>query len=81
MCTINMTFEVPDTKLIDLEALKQQIQDIVNVIIARPNLQKKETAASWTEEFRGKWQDDNITAEDFVREIRNNRNARAVVEL
>ena len=81
MCTINMTFEVPDTKLIDLEALKLQIQDIVNVIIARPNLQKKETATSWTEEFRGKWQDDNITAEDFVREIRNNRNARAVVEL
>lgn len=40
MCTINMTFEVPDSKTIDVEALKEHIRDIVNVIIARPNLQK-----------------------------------------
>lgn len=37
----------------------------------------------WTEEFRGKWQDDNMTDEEFVNEIRRNRdsNTREIVEL
>lgn len=42
MCTLNMTFEVPDSRAIDIEALKLQIYDIVNVIIARPSLLKSE---------------------------------------
>lgn len=57
MCTVTMTFDVPETR------------KIVN--------------KSWTEEFRGKWQDDNMTAEEFVNEIRRNRdsNTREIVEL
>ena len=81
MCTINMTFEVPESKSIDIEALKKQINDLFNVIVARPSVLKKENNHAWTEEFRGKWQDDNMTAEEFVREIRAHRNTRQIVEL
>ena len=57
MCTVTMTFDVPETKKIDNKP--------------------------WTEEFRGKWQDDYMTAEEFVNEIRRNRdsNTREIVEL
>lgn len=45
--------------------------------------QKDTSTASWTSEFKGKWQDDNMTAEEFVREIRQNRELsdRKIVEL
>ncbi len=81
MCTINMTFEVPESKSIDIEALKKQINDLFNVIVARPSVLKKEKNHAWTEEFRGKWQDTNISAEDFVREIREHRETRSIVDL
>lgn len=46
MCTINMTFEVPETKHIDIEALKQKINAMVIQLIADPNaevIEKVET--------------------------------------
>lgn len=42
MCTINMTFEVPESKHIDIEALKRKINAIVQVIITMPNIEKVE---------------------------------------
>lgn len=75
MCTFSMTFNVPESKTIDIEALKKQINDLVNVILARPSVLIKESPTSWTEEFRGKWEDENMTAEEFVREIRAHRNS------
>lgn len=36
MCTINMTFEVPETKHINIDALKQKINAMVVQIIANP---------------------------------------------
>lgn len=81
MCTINMTFNVPESKAIDVEALKKQINDLVSVILSRPSILKKENTTPWTEEFKGKWQDDNMTAEEFVSEIRANRSYRNTVEL
>ena len=81
MCTINMTFDVPDSKYIDIDALKNQINDFFHVIISRPSVLKRDVNHSWTEEFRGKWQDDNMTAEEFVKEIRMGRTYRNVVEL
>ena len=36
MCTINMTFEVPETKHINIDALKQKINAMVMQIIANP---------------------------------------------
>lgn len=81
MCTINMTFNVPESKAIDVEALKKQINDLVNVILSRPSILIKEKPTSWTEQFRGKWQDSNMTAEEFVSEIRAHRTCRNIVEL
>lgn len=83
MCTINMTFNVPETKDIDIEALKKQINDLVNVILARPSVLNKKShhSPSWTEEFRGKWQDDTMTADEFVQEIRSNRDYRNTLNL
>lgn len=37
MCTINMTFEVPETKHIDIEALKLKINAMVMQLIANPS--------------------------------------------
>lgn len=81
MCTINMTFNVPESKAIDVEALKKQINDLVNVILSRPSILVKEKPTSWTEQFRGKWQDENMTAEEFVSEIRAHRACRNIVEI
>lgn len=82
MCTINMSFNIPESKAIDIEALKKQINDLVNVILARPSVLISDTpTTSWTKEFRGKWQDENMTAEEFVREIRNHRSVSNIIEL
>lgn len=37
MCTINMTFEVPETRHINIEALKKQINAMVLQLIANPS--------------------------------------------
>lgn len=68
-----MTFDVPETKPIDLAALKQHMQALFDVVVSMPSVLKKEQASSVVDEFRGKWQDDNMTAEEFIREIRMNR--------
>lgn len=46
MCTFNMTFEVPESKNIDIEALKKQINAFVQVVTSMPNIEKsdKDTA-------------------------------------
>lgn len=46
MCTVNMTFEVPETKHINIEALKKQINAMVLQLIANPSaevIEKDET--------------------------------------
>lgn len=42
MCTVNMTFEVPETKHIDIEALKQKINAMVMQLIANPSVEVME---------------------------------------
>lgn len=42
MCTINMTFEVPESKSIDIAALKEQMYGFFNLLISRPSIVKKE---------------------------------------
>lgn len=81
MRTISMTFNVPESKHIDVEAFKKQMNAIVNVILSYPSVLKDTPQPSWTEEFRGKWQDENMTAEEFVNEIRARRTSRSTVEL
>lgn len=43
MCTINMTFEVPESKSIDLEALREQMYGFFNLLISRPSIVKTDT--------------------------------------
>ena len=47
-----MTFEVSDSKAIDIEALKVQMQGYLNFILSMPNLYKSEKTDNeeWTEE-------------------------------
>ena len=42
MCTFSMTFEVPESKSIDIEALKLQVQSFVSAVTAVPNIRKNE---------------------------------------
>lgn len=46
MCTINMTFEVPETKHINIEALKQKINAVVLQLIANPSAEVVEKVES-----------------------------------
>ena len=81
MRTISMTFNVPESKHKDVVAFKKQLNAIVDVILSYPSVLKNTSQPSWTEEFRGKWQDKNMTAEEFVNEIRSRRTSRSTVEL
>lgn len=38
MCTIKMTFQVPDSKHIDVEALKTQVNNFVGYLISVPGI-------------------------------------------
>lgn len=60
MCTINMTFEVPDSKAIDIVALKNQLNDFFNIIVSRPSILKKEnpSGGSLRNAFYGDWGED-----------------------
>lgn len=46
MCTLNMTFEIPESRSIDMEALKQNIQAYVNLVVAYPSILKKDKPES-----------------------------------
>lgn len=72
MCTINMTFEVPDSRAIDIEALKSQLNDLFKVIVSRPSLLKKETPrkSSLRTAFSGDWNNtqDSVSYAQMLRE-------------
>lgn len=59
MCTINMTFEVPDTMAIDVDALKGQLNAFFKVIVSRPSILKTEPQqkSSLRDAFSGDWGD------------------------
>lgn len=46
MCTVNMTFEVPESKSIDIEALKKQMYGFFNLLISRPSIVKEDVDTS-----------------------------------
>lgn len=81
MCTINMTFEVPETKGIDLDALKEHIRAYFNLVISSPSVLKKETKEEdkLTDElldrFAGCWHG-NETAEDIIASVKECRTIR-----
>lgn len=44
MCTLNMTFEIPESHSIDIETLKQNIQTYINLVISYPSILKKDNS-------------------------------------
>lgn len=40
MCTVNMTFEVPEARHIDIEMFKRQVNAFVQLIISTPSIEK-----------------------------------------
>lgn len=68
MCTINMTFEVPESKHIDIEALKRQINAFYHIIISTPSIvmpeksKKKRYDMSVFDSLSNNW---NIDEEDL----------------
>lgn len=77
MCTLNMTFEIPEARSIDIEALKQNIQAYVNLLVSYPTILKKETDAEkeyterMLERFAGCWHGDE-TPEQILSKIKEN---------
>ena len=55
MCTVNMTFEVPETKHINIEALKKQINAMVLQLIANPSAEviEKDEPPRLSQRLRG----------------------------
>lgn len=43
MCTISMTFDVPESKHIDIEALKTQVNNFVGYLISVPGIVWQQT--------------------------------------
>lgn len=71
MCTINMTFEVPDARAIDIEALKSQLNDLFKVIVSRPSVLKRDVTkgSSLRNAFSGNW-DDNQDSVSYAQMLR-----------
>lgn len=81
MCTINMTFEVPDAKGIDVEALKQNIRAYFNLVISSPSVLVKDSISSdrQTEQmlnrFAGCWHGDE-SADEIIARINESKSIR-----
>lgn len=79
MCTLNMTFDVPDTRAIDIDALKCQLNELFKVLISRPSILKEETTrkSSLRNAFSGNWGNtqDAVSYAQMLREecVINNR--------
>lgn len=79
MCTLNMTFEIPDAKAIDVDALKSQLNDFFKVIVSRPSILKENSIRKHTlrNAFSGNWGDgmDAVSYAQMLREesVVNNR--------
>lgn len=76
-----MTFEIPESRSIDIEALKQNIQAYVNLLVSYPTILKKETGADkeytekMLERFAGCWHGDEST-QQIMSVIKENRSFR-----
>lgn len=81
MCTINMTFEVPETKGIDVEALRRHISAYFSFVISSPSVLKSETAFAddeterMLERFAGCWHGEE-SVDDIMSCINENKSIR-----
>lgn len=81
MCTINMTFEVPETKGIDVEALRRHISAYSSLVISSPSVLKSEIMPAedeterMLERFAGCWHGDE-TADEIISFINESKSIR-----
>lgn len=78
MCTINMTFEVPETKHINIEALKKQMHSYLEFILSMPNLTTKEDDDIDEKHIfdcfdGGGWAEDPRSAHEIADELHDSR--------
>lgn len=77
MCTINMTFEVPETKHIDIEALKKQMHSYLEFILSMKNIEekddKKKYDMSFFNRFDNDWSDDSRDSHEIAAELHDAR--------
>lgn len=77
MCTVNMTFEVPETKHIDIEALKKQMYSYLEFILSMPNIaektEDKEYDMSFFDRFNNDWSDDPRDSHEIAAELHDAR--------
>lgn len=73
MCTINMTFEVPESRHINIEALKKQMHSYLEFILSTPNIEMpgKEEEKKYDMSFfdcfdGGGWADDPRSASEIA---------------
>lgn len=81
MCTINMTFNVPETAPFNIEALKQQMQAYFDHIISFPSVLKREDTAEdqFTQQmlnrFSGAWHGEE-SADEIIAKINESKDVR-----
>lgn len=85
MCTVNMTFEVPESKHIDIEALKRQMRSYLDFILSTPSVTVHDTSVDEEHIFDcfdgGGWAEDPRSAHEIADELHNNRvNTRPIIE-
>lgn len=86
MCTINMTFEVPESKAIDIEALKQNIKAYFDLVISCPSVLKTDNTSANTltenmlDRFAGCWHGSE-SHDDIMDTIRENRSIREPINM
>lgn len=87
MCTVNMTFEVPETMHINIDALKHQMNEFFRVLISTPTIVQSETIKDIDEQHifdcfdNGGWAEDPRSAHEIAEELYNGRlNDRPIIE-
>lgn len=77
MCTINMTFEVPETKHINIEALKRQMHSYLEFILSMPSpeekIEEKKYDMSFFDRFDNDWSDDPRDSHEIAAELYDTR--------
>lgn len=77
MCTINMTFEVPESRHINIDALKHQMNGFFRLLISMPNIEQVENNADEQHVFDcfdgGGWAEDPRSVHEIADELYNGR--------
>lgn len=77
MCTINMTFEVPETKHINIEALKKQMHSYLEFILSMHDIEerveKEKYDMSFFDRFDNDWSDDPRDSHEIAAELHDAR--------